>query len=246
MFEEWATRVVEQSYRIAGMTHRKIKIATFVFGGLMIVVLRLWLYDDVQRQPKQFHPPLLFFLSLLGFVFLNILGFAWNVFKSLASVRGSKNDQEVENVMEPAFHGDIKDETILRFMEFPVLLSFGTIAGSTLILLTFIVRGECWGTFDGYIAFANNSDAELRAVTVSGFARRPPAGFIAPGSRKRGSMPRMTLPASVTITWEQKDTEAQRATVPLTAVPKCATRGEILFNYTGEGRWSVSYDEMSK
>src|SRR4026209_3034372 len=127
MIEEWATRVVEQSYRIAGMTHRKIKIATFVFGGLMIVVLQLWLYDDVQRQPKQFHPPLLFFLSLMGFFLLNILGFAWNMFKSLASVRGSKDEKEVENVMEPAFQGHIKDQTILRFMNLPVLLSFGAI-----------------------------------------------------------------------------------------------------------------------
>jgi hypothetical protein len=227
-------------------THRKIKTAAFVLGGMTVFLLRLWLYDDVQRQPKQFHPPLLFFLSLMGFFLLNILGFAWNVFKSLASVRGSKDEKEVENVMEPAFRGHIKDQTILRFMQIPVLVSFGVIAASTLILLAFIVRGECWGTFDGYITFANNSDTELQAVTVSGFARRPPAGVIAPGSRKRGSMPRMTLPVSVTITWRQKGTEDQRATVPLTSVPKCVTRGEIRFDYAGGGKWSVSYDPVLK
>jgi hypothetical protein len=182
----------------------------------------------------------------MGFFLLNILGFAWNVFKSLASVRGSKDEQEVERIMEPAFRGHIKDEAILRFIEIPVLLSFGTIAASTLILFAFIVRGECWGTFDGYIAFANNSDSELRAVTVSGFPRRPPAGVIPPGSRKRGSMPRMTLPASVTITWREKGTEEQLVTVPLTPVPKCATRGEIRFDYAREGQWSVSYDPMLK
>jgi hypothetical protein len=228
------------------MTHRNIKIAAFVLGGLMVFLLRLWLYDDVQRQPKQFHPPLLFFLSLMGFFLLNILGFAWNMLKSLASVRGSKDEQAVENVMEPAFRGHIKDETILRFMEIPVLVSYGTIAASILLLLIFIVRGECWGTFDGYIAFANNSDTELQAVTVSGFARRPPAGVIAPGSRKRGSMPRMTLPASVTITWRQKGLEERLATVPLTSVPKCATHGEIRFDYAKEGKWSVSYDPMMR
>jgi len=226
--------------------HRNIKISAFVLGGLSVVLLRFWLYHDVQREPKQFHPPLLFFLSLMGFLILNILGFAWNVFKSLASVRGSKDEQQVQNVMEPAFRGHIEDETILRFIEIPVLFSLGTIAASTLILLAFIVRGECWGTFDGYIAFANNSDTELQAVTVSGFARRPPAGVIAPGSRKRGSMPRMTLPASVTITWRHKGTEEQRATVPLTPIPKCATHGEIRFDYAREGKWSVSYDPMLK
>jgi hypothetical protein len=231
---------------MAGMTHRKTKTLAFFLGGLIIFLLRLWLYDNVQRQPKQFHPPLLFFLSLMAFFLLNILGFAWNMFKSLSSVRGSKDDQEVEKVMEPAFRGHIEDRTILRFMEIPVLVSFGTIAASTLILLAFIVRGECWGTFDGYIAFANHSDTELQAVTVSGFARRPPAGVIAPGSRKRGSMPRMTLPTSVSISWRQKGTEEQRATVPLTPVPKCATGGEIRFDYSREGNWSVSYDPMLK
>jgi len=231
---------------MAGMTHRNIKIAAFVLGGLMVFLLRLWLYDDVQRQPKQFHPPLLFFLSLMGYVFLNILGFAWNVFKSLASVRGSKDEQEVEKVMEPAFRGHIEDQAILRFMKIPVLLSVGTIAASTLILLAFIVRGDCWGTFDGYIAFANHSNIELQAVSVSGFTRQPPAGVIAPGSRKRGSMPRMTLPASVTITWREKGMEEQHATVLLSPVPKCATRGEILFNYASEGKWSVSFDPMLK
>jgi hypothetical protein len=229
-------------YEMAEMPHRKIKIAAFVLGGLTVLLLRLWLYDDVQRQPKQFHAPFLFFLSLVGYFILNILGFTWNVFKSLASVRGSKDEQEVEHVMEPAFRGHIEDEKILRFMEIPVLVSFGTIAASTLILLTFILRGECWGTFDGYITFANNSDTELQAVTVSGFARRPPAGVIAPGSRTRGSMPRMTLPANVTITWRQMGTEEQRAIVPLTSVPKCATHGEIQFDYAREGTWSVSYD----
>jgi hypothetical protein len=228
------------------MTHRKIKIAALVLGGLMVFLFHLRIYDDVQRQPKQFHPPLLFFLSLIGYFILNILGFAWNVFKSLASVRGSKDEQEVQDVMEPAFRGHIEDETILRFIEIPVLVSLGTIAASTLILLAFIVRGECWGTFDGYIAFANNGDTELQAVTVSGFARRPPAGVIAVGSRKRVSMPRMTLPASVTVTWSQPGTEEQRATVPLNPVPKCATRGEIRFDYAREGKWSVSYDPMLK
>jgi hypothetical protein len=56
----------------------------------------------------------------------------------------------------------------------------------------------------------------------------------------------MTLPASVTITWRQKGLEERLATVPLTSVPKCATHGEIRFDYAKEGKWSVSYDPMMR
>ena len=122
------------------IANRKIRIASFVLGGLTVLALRLLLYDEVQRSPKLFNPPSLLFESLMLFVFINIAFFIANLIKSLASVRGSDDEQHVQHVVAPAFEGQITDDALQRWRPAPYFFSLGIVAASALILVISFLR----------------------------------------------------------------------------------------------------------
>jgi len=122
------------------MTNPKIRIAAFVLGAITVTVLRLSVYDEVQKSPRVFHPPLLFFESFMLFVFINMVFFGVNVIKSLALVRGSHDEQHVREVVEPAFQGHITDDALQRWRLLPYFFSLGIVSASAVILLLFLLR----------------------------------------------------------------------------------------------------------
>jgi len=122
------------------ITNPKIRIAAFLLGAATVTLLRLSLYDEVQKSPKILHPPLLLFDSFMLFVFINMLFFGLNVIKSLASVRGSHDEQHVREVVEPVFQGHITDDALQRWRLLPYFFSLGIVAASAVILLLFLLR----------------------------------------------------------------------------------------------------------
>ena len=124
----------------AWTANRKIRIAAFLLGGLTVMALRLLLYDEARKSPKLFNPPSLLFDSLMLFVFINIAFFIANLVKSLASVRGSDDEQHVQHVVAPAFEGQITDDALQRWRLPPYFFSLGIVAASALILVISFLR----------------------------------------------------------------------------------------------------------
>jgi len=115
------------------MTTRSISIAAFVIGAIALAAIQIGNYDSVHKSPKHLSPPLLFFDCVMLFVGVNLIAFAINIFKSAASVRGSKDEQLIEEVMNPAFQGNITDERILRYTAIPFFVTLGAVIAAALV-----------------------------------------------------------------------------------------------------------------
>ena len=122
------------------MTTPKVRVAALVLGAVTVTVLRLSLYDEVQKSPKLFHPPLLLFESFMLFVLINIVFFGVNVIKSLASVGGSHDEQHVQEALEPALQGHITNDALQRWRQLPYFFSLGIVAASALMLMMWLLR----------------------------------------------------------------------------------------------------------
>src|ERR1044071_2443529 len=101
------------------MTNRPTRFAALLAGGFVLAVVHFLFYDPVDRSPPLLRPALLIYDGVVLFLAVNLFTFAVNIFKSLASVRGSKDERHVQEVMEPAFQGRIIDERLLHYTDLP-------------------------------------------------------------------------------------------------------------------------------
>ena len=94
------------------MTSRAIRIAAFLFGGLVTAAVQLAAYDPVQQSPPFLKPARLIVFGVLFLLCTNILVFTVNLFKTFLAARGLKDEEELERRVAPALQGQIEDECV--------------------------------------------------------------------------------------------------------------------------------------
>jgi hypothetical protein len=111
------------------------RLVSLLAGGVLITIFHFAFYDPLHKSPSLLRPALLIYCSAFLFLAVNFLTFAVNVFKSLASIRGSKDEQHIQEVMEPAFQGRITDIQLLRWTDIPFFVTLGTLIAAIFILV---------------------------------------------------------------------------------------------------------------
>jgi len=104
-------------------------------GGVLVSAIHFSLYDPLHKSPTLLRPALLIYCSAVLFLAVNLFTFVFNVFKSLASIRGSKDEQHIQEVMEPAFQGRITDVQLLRWTDMPFFVSLGALIAAIFIFV---------------------------------------------------------------------------------------------------------------
>src|SRR6266481_2020031 len=101
--------------RCDNMTSSRTRLISSLAGGVLVSAIHFSLYDPLHKSPTLLRPALLIYCSPVLFLAVHLFTFVFNVFKSLASIRGSKDEQHIQEVMEPAFQGRITDVQLLRW-----------------------------------------------------------------------------------------------------------------------------------
>ena len=99
----------------------------------MLAAVHFAFYDQAHRAPVLLRPALLVYDGFVLFLAVNLFAFVVNLFKSLSSVRGCKDEQRIQQVMEPAFHGHIADKRLLYWTDIPFFVSLGVLIVGILI-----------------------------------------------------------------------------------------------------------------
>src|SRR3954471_24091510 len=115
------------------MTTRPTRITALVAGGVVLTIVHFVFYDPVDKSPTFLRPGLLIYDGVVLFLAINLFAFAVNIFKSLTSLRGSKDEQHIQEVLEPAFQGRISDQRLLHYTDIPFFASLGAIIAGVLV-----------------------------------------------------------------------------------------------------------------
>jgi len=116
----------------------KRRIGALVIGAVLIALLYVFVYDPIEKSPKQLHPPLLLFLSVGAFLMVNAIAMALNVLKAAVAVR-HESEEEAEKILEPVLRGWLTDEQIFRLSDPSFFFALGLVASSTVICLLWVI-----------------------------------------------------------------------------------------------------------
>ena len=108
-------------------------LISLLAGAASVTAVHFVFYEPLHKSPTLLRPVLLIYCGAVLFLAVNLFAFAINIFKSLPSIRDSKDKQNIEEVMEPAFQGRIRDVRLLRSTDIPFFVSLGTLIAGILI-----------------------------------------------------------------------------------------------------------------
>jgi hypothetical protein len=115
------------------MTTGTIKLTAFLAGSAVAAAVHFGFYDPVRQSPNSLRPAMIIFDGIMIFLGTNILVFGYNLLRALLSVRGSKDEEEIERVVGPALQGDIADERLMRYTTIPFFAGLGVFIAGILI-----------------------------------------------------------------------------------------------------------------
>jgi hypothetical protein len=113
----------------------RTSLLTFLASGLAAAAVHFAFYDPALNSPSFLRPAALIFYGALLFLGTNILVFSFNLLRALFSVRGSKDELEVERVVVPALQGRVEDERLMRYSAIPFFAGLGLIITGILIAI---------------------------------------------------------------------------------------------------------------
>lgn len=121
--------------RCENMMSWQTRLVSFLAGGVLLTIVHFAFYDSLHKSPTLLRPSVLIYCSAVLFLAVNVFTFGFNIFKSLASIRGSKDEQQIQEVMEPAFQGRITDVQLLRWTDIPFFVSLGALVAAIFIFV---------------------------------------------------------------------------------------------------------------
>ena len=113
----------------------RTRLISFLAGGVLVTAIHFSFYDPLHKSPTLLRPAVLIYWGGVLFLGVNVFAFLVNIFKSLASIRGSKDEHHIQEIMEPAFQGRIADVKLLRWTDIPFFVSLGTLVAGILIFV---------------------------------------------------------------------------------------------------------------